>query len=478
MKPFLVFIFIFIFSFIGRPGIAQELSQNKSSQKKNVLIIIADDLNTSLGCYGNPIVRSPHIDQLAKRGVRFDRAYCQFPLCNPSRASFLSGRRPETTKVFDLTETSPRAYLKNILFLPEYFHQNGYYTARVGKVVHETFDKDVAWDTSWKGDFPDLKVDSLQVMKKLQGNNKHWSWDISYIAATNSEDQDEYDGYTAKRISQLMEQNKDKPFFIAAGFKRPNVPFITPKKYFDLYSMDQISLPKENEEDLKNIPAVALQNKKEAVLLEEKKMTEKRKKETIIGYYASVSMMDSLVGSLMETLDRLNLWENTMVVFMSDHGFHLADHGGLWERMTLFEECTRVPLIICEPGGKSDAVSSQLVELVDLYPTLAELCSLPQPEGMEGTSFVPLLRNPQRPWKTAAFTMLLRDQKENLFGTSVCTERYRYTKWGNSKGEELYDLKTDPHELRNLVHDSNQKDVLIEMRRVLDAGWKAAIPEK
>lgn len=447
-------------------GPAAAQAQEKS-RKMNVLIISVDDLNTSIGCYGHPLVKTPNIDRLAKRGMKFERAYCQYPLCNPSRTSFMSGRRPDTTKIVDNT-TPPRTTLGDVAFLNEFFSRNGYFTGRIGKILHGAFANASKWDVDEEPNKTKKKVaketdeaTALEQKKKAQQGGIKITW-----KATDNKDEDEIDGMTARRIAQLLEKNKDKPFFLAAGFHKPHLPFNAPKKYFDRYPPEKITLPKEPADVRKGVPDKAF-TKTEG----DDKMTDLEKKQAIAAYYACVSFMDAQVGVILDTMDRLDLWDSTIVIFMSDHGFHLAEHGGLWRKMTLFEESARVPLIVAAPGLKGGQNCSRLVELVDLYPTLSEMCKLPAQKELEGTSFAPLLRDPNQAWKKGAFTVV---QRGKMLGRTVVTERYRYTEWG--EGAELYDHQADPRELTNLAVSESHRQTLADMRKLLAGGWQGARP--
>ncbi len=453
---------------IGTPAHAQE-----KSRKMNVLVISVDDLNTSLGCYGHPIVKTPNIDRLAKRGVKFERAYCQYPLCNPSRTSFMSGKRPDTTKIFDNT-TPPRTTLGDVAFLNEYFARNGYYTARIGKIFHGAFADTSKWDVNEepnknkKKAAKDAAPPAVEQKKKKDKDQKVGGIPITW-KATDNKDEDEIDGMTARRIVQLLEKNKDGPFFIAAGFHKPHLPFVAPKKYFDMYPPEKIPLPKEPADVQKNAPAKAFTKN-----TGDDMMTDMEKKQAIAAYFACVSFMDAQVGVILEAMDRLNLWENTIVIFVSDHGFHLSEHGGLWRKMTLFEESARVPLIVAAPGTKGGQSCPRLVELVDLYPTLTDACKLTTPKDLEGTSIMPLLSDPNQAWKKAAFTVV---QRGKTLGRTVCTERYRYTEWGDADQAELYDHQTDPRELTNLASSAPHRQSMADMRKLLGDGWRAALPK-
>ncbi len=454
--------------------IGSRAQSQQPPRKMNVLFIAVDDLNNCLGCYGHTVVKSPNIDRLAQHGVRFDRAYCQYPLCNPSRTSFLSGKRPDTTQIYQNT-VPPRTHLKDVVFLPEYFKQHGYFTARVGKIAHGRFADAVTWDVSEEPSGGGGEERQVRARRRQQRQPSGEEVNALVWRATNNKDEDEPDGRTARRIAQLMEQNKDKPFFIAAGFHKPHLMWVAPKKYFDMYPPDKIQLPKEPADDTKDIPAIALNRNANFRGITD----EKTRRQAIAAYYACTTFMDAQVGVLLDTMDRLKLWDNTVVVLLGDHGFHHGEHG-VWAKMSLFEQSARAPLIIAATGKKAGVASPRLVEFVDIFPTLTQLCGLPTPEGMEGVSLVRLLEDPNRPWKKAAFTQVQRGQ--NRMGRSVRTERYRYTEWGDEVGRnasataELYDHETDPNEYTNLVNDPKHAKVVEEMKRLLREGWRAAAP--
>lgn len=434
----------------------------------NVLYLIADDLNNDLGCYGNAVVKSPNINRLAATGVRFDRAWCQYPVCNASRTSFLSGRRPETTGIVDNT-IPPRARLKEVVMLPEHFRRHGYTTIKVGKIFHtgDAFEDPRSWDTDIRETKEAKNPPDSQILERGAG------------VVLNAKDEDTWDGFVARKAAALMEAaaRSGKPFFVAAGFRRPHTPYIAPKKYFDLYPPEKLTPRAEPPEHVKHIPPIAL-----TYNLGSPRLTEERRRPVMSAYYASLTFMDAQVGVLLDTLDRLKLRDRTIIVFHSDHGYHLGEHGGLWHKMTVFEEASRVPLIMAVPGKKA-SVSPRLVELVDLYPTLAELCHLPKPDGLEGLSFVPLLERPDRPWKQAAFTVVSHTGKvpgateldPAKLGRTVRTERWRYTEWFDG-GLELYDHDADPYEFSNLAQSPAQAATRAELKRFLSEGWKSALP--
>lgn len=439
--------------------------------KMNVLFIVSDDLNNNLGCYGNPVVRSPNIDRLATRGMRFDRAYCNYPVCNPSRVSFLSGLRPDATQIIDLT-TPTRTHLQDWVFLPEYFRREGYRTLKVGKIYHTG--PGMEDPRSWDEDFIETKhakePDPATVVRK-QGPDG---------IVIRAQDEDTWEGFVARKTVALIEESvrMGKPFFAAAGFRRPHRPYVAPEKYFALYHPDEL-LPRPGPpEHLAKIPDQALTYQ---VGVDPRFPTD-RPGDTIAAYYAAISFMDAQVGVLLDALDRLHLWENTVVVLISDHGYHLGEHGGLWHKMSLFDESARVPMIVAAPTD-SPGVSQRLVELVDLYPTLADLCGLPVPTGLEGTSFKPLLTDPDRPWKRAVFTVVSRPRRGEsarfgdltTMGRTVFDGRWRYTEWPDG-GTELYDHHSDPFEYDNLTGDPAHRKQLAAMKALLHSGWKAGLP--
>jgi len=446
----------------------------------NVLLIVSDDLNNNLGCYGHPVVKSPNLDRLATRGVRFERAYCNYPVCNPSRTSFLSGLRPDTTGVVD-NVTPTRAVLKNTVMLPEHFRQHGYRTLKVGKIFHTGDDHEDprSWDMDIRENATAKNPPREQILKAYGARG----------IILKAKDEDTWDGFVARKAVELMEQavSERKPFFVAAGFRRPHAPYIAPEKYFALYDAAKLKPRVGPPGHVTNIPPLALtyKNGDPAFPMDQAG-------ETIAAYYASVSFMDAQVGVLLAALDRLRLWEHTVVVFVSDHGYHLGEHGGLWHKMTLFEEATGTPLIVVAPGKKSGVTSLRLVELVDLYPTLTGLCGLPSPASLEGTSFVPLLDNPLRTWKKAAFTVVARRRANrpgtsvgsvmatraldpNWLGRTVRTENWRYTEWPDGS-VELYNHRDDPFEYANLAIAASSAPTVADLKRQLRAGWRSTLP--
>lgn len=419
-----------------------------------MLFIATDDLNNCLGCYGHPIVETPHIDRIARSGVRFDRAYCQFPLCSPSRTSLMTGLAPDTTRVYEL-RTHFRSVLPDVTTLGQAFQNNGYFSGRVGKIYHYGNPGQIGTDglddrPSWNQVVNPAGVDKLEEEPKLTNYTpgRGLGSAVSFYASP-APDERHTDGKVADSVIQMMEVRKDEPFFIGAGFYKPHVPWIAPKKYFDMYPLEKIDVRPFDESELAAAPEYAY-FKRPANW----GMTREQRREAIRAYYAAISFVDAQIGKVIDALERLKLAARTTVVFWSDHGYQLGEHGQ-WMKQTLFEWSARMPLIVAGAGvpvrGRS---SPRTVELLDLYPTLAELCGLSKVSpGLHGRSLAPLLKNPAAPWTKPAVSQVRRGEPENaVHGHSLRNERYRYTMWkGGELGEELYDYKTDPRELQNLA---------------------------
>ncbi|MBC8115074.1 MAG: sulfatase [Candidatus Saccharimonas sp.] len=456
--------------------------------KLNVLHIVSDDLCARLGCYGDSLVKSPNIDKLALRGVRFDRAYCQFPLCNPSRASFMTGLRPDTTKVYE-NATQFRKNVPDAVSIPQTFSRAGYFAARVGKLYHYGVPTQIGTDglddpPSWqqvvnpKGHDKEVEDRIFTLSKNAQGVPQ-FGGTLSWLA-DEGEDAAQTDGVGATEAIKLLETHRAEPFYLAVGFFRPHTPYVAPKKYFDLYPLESIKLPTspDNLRDL--FPKLALNIKPV-----EEAMTDEQRKQAIQAYSASTTFMDAQVGRVLDALDRLKLAEKTIVVFHSDHGYHLGEKR-LWQKMSIFEESARVPLVIAVPGNKANGqVCGRTVELVDLHRTLADLCGIAADSKTEGASLKPLLQNPQAAWSRPAYSQVTRGvavgtdtakkakDRPSIMGRSVRTERWRYTEWDEGRqGTELYDHDADPREMKNLASDSKQTETVAELKKLLSTAGR------
>jgi iduronate 2-sulfatase len=438
-----------------------------TAKKTNVLFIVVDDLRPSLGCYGDPEVKSPNIDRLSARGVRFDRAYCQYPVCNASRTSFLTGLRPDATGVFE-NKVPFRTKLPGVVTLPQLLREHGYFTAGLGKLFHQGLDandKPVFYQDrkSWVDcrNFEATPAGRRGEGRSLTGDELPW---CRWLAAEGG-DEDQPDGQAAAEAVRLLEAHRDGPFFLGVGFHKPHDPFIAPKRYFDLYPLDQIRLAHDPDDRTPDLP---LALPKGANLDHFARFTDRERREFRRAYYAGISFMDAQVGKLLDALDRLGLWENTVVVLLGDHGYHLGEHGW-WNKVTVFELSARPPLIVWAPGAKGMGRStSGIVEFVDLYPTIADLCGLEPPSDLAGASFRPLLDDPSRPGKRAAYTQVMRG---TLMGRSVRSDRWRYTEWdGGAQGVELYDHDVDPLEYHNLAADPQRAATVAELKQLLRSG--------
>ena len=416
----------------------------------NVLFIMVDDLRPLLGCYGHQEMHTPNIDRLAQRGTVFNRAYCQFPLCNPSRASILTGLRPETIGVLD-NHTHYRRKVPDVVSLPQYFKAHGYHTRSIGKIMHGAFVDNLSWS-----------VPIWVPRRRLKTDGTSWnSLDVS--------DDELGDGMIAQYTMNALKAVRDTRFFFAVGFYKPHLPFDVPTKYYELYDSPIIE----------NVPDVILDPRHEMrvyldIPSKGGELSKEKSLELIRGYAASTSYIDTQVGRILKQLDVLGLTEKTVIVFCGDHGFHLGENGTFAKR-TPFEVSVRSPLIVSFPkqhpiGMKTEAI----VELVDIYPTLCDLCQLPVPDELEGISMIPVIEEPTCSWKTAAFS-----QVDVGHAISIHTEQYRYTGTGKSDSppRHLYDHYVDPGEYVNVVNLSEYAEIVATLRQQLQDGWQGALPD-
>ena len=456
-----------------------------SEDKPNILFISVDDLAASLGCYGDLIAKTPHIDRLAATGVRFDRAYNQLPLCNPTRASVMTGMRPDRIKVYDL-DRHFRDEVPDAVTLSQQFMKSGYFAARVGKIYHYNVPASIGTDgfddpPSWlltvnpKGrdkDEEDL-IFNAEPHRKISAA-------LSWLAAEGT-DEEQTDGMITTEAIKIMEEKKDEPFFLGVGFFRPHTPYVAPKKYFTMYPIEEMRLPYAPVGDRDDIPTAAFAhncpipnyNLERDILLG-----------ALQSYYACVSFVDAQVGRLLDALDDLGIADNTIVVFWSDHGYHLGEHNGIWQKRTLFEQGARSPLIIRDPKAAGNGTASpRVVEFIDIYPTLTEAAGIETPSDLDGKSLAPLLENPIVEWNGHAITQILRPADDRLetavMGCSIRTDRWRYTEWAEgASGIELYDHWADPMEFNNLASNPTKKNqtVIDRLQPLLRAKASGKIP--
>ncbi len=457
--------------------------------KPNVLFLISDDLNCRIGCYGDPVAKTPNIDQLAAMGVRFDRAYCQFPLCNPTRCSVMSGRYPTSTGVLDNNTLLVLADGQQTM--DRYFEDRGYAVAQFGKIYHgpnRGFHKDEprssnpriqrrldAWSTpqqrtAQQAEEPgywDRVHSPYRTMQPPDADRYAWANVFGPLEPGNRG----IDAPVAdKAIASMQKMAADsKPFFLAVGFYRPHVPLTAPKEFFDQHDPAAMPLPPDFDTQPRPVAGMPRDEFRQNIdLFCMRSFSVAEARQAIRAYYACVSYMDAQLGRVLDELEKLGLRNNTIIVFWGDHGWHLSEKG-MWAKGTTFEVSSRGPLLIIDPrmetGGQA---SPRVVQHLDIYPTLVDLCGLPQPAWLEGTSLTPLLRDPAAPWDRPAYTV----QTRNWFlGRSVRTERWRYTEWdGGRRGSMLFNHDRDPHEIHNLAADPAYADTVRQMRKLLAEG--------
>nr|WP_237226370.1 sulfatase [Rubinisphaera sp. JC750] len=433
-------------------------ADKSTPEQPNVLFIAVDDLACTLGCYGDLLAKTPNIDRLAATGVCFERAYNQLPLCNPTRASVMTGLRPDQIQVYDL-DRHFRDEVPDVVTLPQAFQKADYFAGRVGKIYHYNVPASIGTDgfddpPSWQQTVNPIGRDKAEEDLIFNAEpHRKISAALSWLAA-DGDDTEQTDGMIATEGIRLMQEHQDEPFFLAVGFFRPHTPYVAPKKYFDMYPLDSIRLPYAPEDDRADIPTAAFAHN---CPIPHYNLDHDTLLKATQAYYACVSFIDAQVGRLLDALDQLQLTDNTIVVFWSDHGYHLGEHNGIWQKRTLFEQSSRSPLIIRAPGKAGNGTPCRrIVEFVDIYPTVASLAGVSAPDDLAGRDLTPLLANPNRKWVSYAITQILRPDDDRLpeevMGRSIRTERYRYTEWGQGKhGRELYDHHADPQEFHNLA---------------------------
>jgi arylsulfatase A-like enzyme len=522
-KPFL--------SRIGRADHAPVAATSNTSGM-NVLFINIEDLTANaVGCYGNPLARTPHLDRFADSAVRFARCYCQAPMCNPSRSSFLTGLRPGTTGIYRNSDAMHQLLAEGTRSLPELLHQYGIHTVNIGKLFHHSWTAErqlkafdqleycglparypgvtrglppeiranvtaspeprfkYSADPNVEERMTELKAKRDAMWRQVERGTAEYDEAramfqqpmANIVGDSGLTDEQERDGQKARLAAHLLRQlaEEKNPFFMSLGFEKPHTPLRCPEAYLDLHDLDDIPAPCAPAEQDANIPEVAKRFGRNYDIFNsafEGTVTDEVARQAVRAYYACVSFIDAQIGLVLETLDDTGLSDDTIVIVFSDHGFHLGEHG-LWSKYTLFEQSTRVPLLVRVPGVTTAATCDEIVELVDLLPTLCELLVIPPPDNLEGTSFVPLLSDPRQPWKLAAFTVCAL---ANHVGRSVRTKRWRYTDWQSQKTSlrefELYDLDNDPWEQNNLALDASHRNQRTILANLLQRGWSVAHP--
>lgn len=493
-------------------GIAGIIPQSLLAEGKcNVLFIAVDDLRPQLGCYGARQMKTPNIDALAAKGIVFNRAYCQQAVCSPTRTSLLTGCRPDTTRVYNLQDHF-RKFIPDVVTLPQYFKQHGYFTQGLSKIYHPGLDDPASWSVPhWQPNAPNYgdpeaveaikkQIDQMKkdgkfvapgpattdpktgLVTKIRPGNvpKGPAWESPDVP-----DNTFADGMTADKAVECLKKLRDKKFFLAVGFLKPHLPFVAPKKYYDMYADTKFTVA-DNPSAPKDCPSIALSNWGELRaykgMPKDGELPEEVALNLIRGYCAATSYMDAQVGRVIKELDRLGLRDKTIIVLWGDHGWQLGEHGQ-WCKHTNFEEATRAPLIISAPNQKRKGTKTDsLVEFVDVYPTLCDLAGLPIPKGLEGTSLAPVIDSPKRSVKTAASSQYPRSKvgTYDAMGYSMRTDRYRYTEWQNEVGWplplgiELYDYKTDPKGNVNIAGNPGNKELVAKLSKMLKDGWKAA----
>lgn len=490
-RPILLLIAIALLQGFG------ETNHARAVEKPNVLFIAVDDLRPELATYGKPVI-SPNIDRLAASGTVFERAYCQQALCMPSRASLLTGRRPDSTKVYAF-DPDFRDALPDVVTLPQHFRQSGYHTQAFGKVFHN--DDPRSWSVPlWKSNCAEYHTDrGKQVLEWIKQDYRRitYTWHLGEgiiktkragglpWEAPDVPDNHLREGDMTDKVVGVLGEVADRPFFLAVGYHKPHLPFIAPKKYFDLYDRDAIELA-DNSAPPEDVPRCAMYNWNDMRhyygVPKVGPMQDEQARDLIHAYYACVTYVDAQIGRLLDRLNQLDLQNNTIVVLWGDHGWQLGEHG-MWDKHSNFETSTHAPLIMRLPGQKHGRTAA-LVEFVDIYPTLCEACGLPLDDGLEGTSFAPLIADPDRPWKPAAFSQYPRvvPGYGRGMGHSMRTDRYRFTEWTvpgtDFSAHELYDHSVDPDENVNLAPRPRHAQMVERLKAQLHAGWPAALPPK
>ncbi len=460
------------------PAVSAQRKLNSPKNKKyNVLFIASDDLRPEIRAYGNRVIQTPNIDRIASRGTKFNRAYAQYPLCNPSRTSLLTGKYPTQTKIYNSNDYFRRQF-PDWVTLPQYFKNNGYATLRSGKIFHGGIDDQISWTEGGEPTDPAITERGKPGAKQPSESDRYDGNEGKVAASSNKasnsdriivldgEGESHGDYKAAMRAVNFLEKYKNERFFLAVGFVKPHSPPTAPKRFFDLYDEAKMPLPVDfgvRPKAPADFPEISI-SPRNADLFIGRDSTPELSREMIRAYYASTTFMDAQVGRVLDALENNGLKDNTIIVFWSDHGYHLGEKGKWSKAYSLYEIGLRVPLIIAVPKGKAQT-SERNAQLLDMYPTLAELCGLPRPPKIEGNSLVALLEKPNAKWDKPAYSAA---QYQDKIGKSVRFGNWHYVEWEDGKsGNMLTDIAEDPHELKNLANDAKYEKTVREMKNLL-----------
>ena len=430
--------------------------QSKKVQRPNVLFICVDDLNDWIGCLGgHPDTKTPNIDSLAERGVLFTNAHCAAPACNPSRAGLMTGIRPSTSGIYGNHQPWRKSpVLREAVTLPQHFMNHGYYAAGSGKIYHGRYPDPASWDQYWPSKDLQRPEDPKPSKRPLKGIPRPSPWGPIDVA-----DAEMGDWKVTDWVCGQLGKKHEKPFFLGCGTYRPHLPWYVPKKYFDLHPLEEVTLPNVKQDDLDDVPPIG---RKWAKAEDYKKIVDHDQwRKGVQAYLACVSFADECVGKVIDALDASEYADNTIIVLWSDNGLHFGEKLRWYKKQTLWEESTRVPLIFVVPGmTKRASRCSRPVSLMDIYPTLSEICGLEPKSELEGVSIAALLKDPQRKWDRPALATWGRNNH------SLRSERWRYTRYSDGT-EELYDHDNDANEWYNLADKPEYDQIKVELAKWL-----------
>ncbi len=466
------------FRYLSMLTIGLVLMGSKSEPKKqnlNVLFIIADDLNCDIGAYGNPTIKTPNIDQLARNGVLFGNAHIQYPWCGPSRASFMTGLYPDQTKVKQL-RINIREAIPEVVTIGQKYREERYHSVRIGKIFHyhnpghigtSGNDDNYTWDQTvnpyGRDKLEEYKINTLKPQR--------YGGTLSWLSAEGTDDE-QTDGIGANETIEFLDKfaKSRENFFLAFGLYRPHTPYVAPKKYYDMYDSNNMEIPEISDRYLMTIPEPAARSVRPPSKIEQHDLDKDLAKTIKKAYYATTSFVDAQVGRVLDKLEETGLDKNTIVVFTSDHGYHLGEHGH-WMKRTLFDNGTRIPLIVSGPGiNKNEKIMDAPIEMIDIYPTLMDLTGKKTPSFVSGKSFASLLKDSSKKVRKSALTELIIGSKDEMVqGYSIKTDRYRLTQWGENgiDGYELYDHKFDKSELNNLANVEDYRALKDSLKKVI-----------